>query len=328
MDDFYCSEYFNNKPESSLTTEINKYTKSKIKEAVDAVNVWISKQSNNKKCCQKDCVSKSGSYKKLYAAINKRLGSGDITIIEKDIRDKFKSKICLPKEGQSICTGVETAGFGLNGRFVKWMDKISTQFFGDSIRLGESIHMCGQTIGTDKLGHFFDSGHQMISYRSREGSNIDYAITNTLQAQEGGKYGVSTTGIYSFADYTANIYGQRFYLNLIGPNKLIQCDDSSGVIKYKFKPQKFDWCNYIHEGWNESMNCSAYSFKQISKIQENKAKRGYRCPPDINVCQKIKNKMRIDFSLSKSAENKLINCDEPRLTTIELKFLDKYRKDN
>jgi len=327
VDDFYCSKYFKENPKITLTKEINDYTRSKIQETVDAVNKWMLTQKNNKKCCTVDCNSKSGSYRKIFDGINKRLGGGTYTHIEDHIEKTYASKLCLPSKEDSICNGVDPAGIGAKGGLVKTIDKITSLFSSNNLRIGESVNMCGQTLGLDKLGHFFDSGHQMIVYHTKGSRNIDFAIKETLRAQEGGDYGVGTTGVYSFADYTANVYGQSFYLDLIGKNALIQCDDSSGVIKYKLNRKKFDWCDYIHEGWNESINCSSYSFKQISRIEENKARKGYKCLNDKKRCSKIKERLSKDFYLNDSAANKLLNCEDPRLTTIELKFLDKYRSD-
>jgi RHS repeat-associated protein len=91
-------------------------------------------------------------------------------------------------------------------------------------------------IGTDKLGHFFAQGYQMLErYFEKGGGEAGRAAAEELShEQEMGIFGLDSTGVYSFADREANSQGMQFYLDLIADPFM-----------------KFDVANYASRYWNE-----------------------------------------------------------------------------
>ena len=65
-------------------------------------------------------------------------------------------------------------------------------------------------IGTDKLGHFFAQGYEYFEKAVLEGKGVDAAVAYGKSTEEG-KYGLGTTGVYSYADLEANKAGYNFY---------------------------------------------------------------------------------------------------------------------
>lgn len=70
----------------------------------------------------------------------------------------------------------------------------------------------------DKIGHFFAEGWAYFERTRDEGESLAQAM-QWGSRQEAGKLGYATTGIYSFADLTANFNGWRFW------NEILQSED-------------------------------------------------------------------------------------------------------
>ena len=76
--------------------------------------------------------------------------------------------------------------------------------------LSDVVNINGHLIGLDKIGHFFAEGWQYFELTEFENQNIEQAL-DWGKRQEAGKFGYSTTGIFSFADLIANFNGWRFW---------------------------------------------------------------------------------------------------------------------
>jgi hypothetical protein len=98
----------------------------------------------------------------------------------------------------------------------------------------------GNCIGSDKLGHFFQQGHEYYTESHRSGGSVATGIAGG-QAQESGGYGLRTTGVYSNADLEANRKGLDFYNDLAASSSLV-----------------FDIANYINSNWSEVNNPNYY----------------------------------------------------------------------
>ncbi len=86
-----------------------------------------------------------------------------------------------------------------------------------------TIHTYGVHMGTDKLGHFFQQGHEYYrlylrheAQKMNEADNLAAVIKHGVK-QEQGIYGRFASGIYSNADLAADYAGLKFYLNLTRP---------------------------------------------------------------------------------------------------------------
>ncbi len=141
--------------------------------------------------------------------------------------------------------------------------------------LGTLLNMGGQCIGSDKLGHFFQQGRDYFTISVAQGHGDVYAegfgrwlegqppTDPAIQAwldqmgQDGwpgfdrlnlnatfyrGVFGLSTTGVFSPADLTANRAGMEFY-------KRVHASPAT----------RFSHQAYINGQWNEQVNPSCYS---------------------------------------------------------------------
>lgn len=106
--------------------------------------------------------------------------------------------------------------------------------------LNPTMKVNGVCIGSDKLGHFFQQGHEYYEESHRSGGSVATAIAGG-QGQESGGYGLSTTGVYSNADLEANRKGLDFYNDLAA---------SPGM--------SFDIATYINANWSEVNNPNFY----------------------------------------------------------------------
>lgn len=151
--------------------------------------------------------------------------------------------------------------------------------------LSDIVNVNGYLIGLDKIGHFFSEGWQYFVLTNDEKQGIEEALA-WGKRQESGKFGYSTTGIFSFADLTANFNGWRFWNKVL----LKQDDPLKGAIANFFnrpyvscriqildsiKNRKlvraweydaaFDLSDYIDGAWDEGNNCNSYETPLIEQ---------------------------------------------------------------
>jgi hypothetical protein len=144
--------------------------------------------------------------------------------------------------------------------------------------LSDVVNINGFLIGLDKIGHFFAQGWQYFELTQNENYSIEQAL-EWGKEQEAGKFGYSTTGIFSFADLVANFNGWRFWnkvlLNEDDPLKgllanffnrpYITCDiqiissiKNRKIVKAWEYNSRFDLSDYIDGSWDEGNNCNSY----------------------------------------------------------------------
>ncbi len=149
--------------------------------------------------------------------------------------------------------------------------------------LGLSIMLNGEIIGTDKLGHFFDQGYALYE------SYLKYGTLNKgmkySDSTEQGIYGLTMTGIESFADKVANHQGLIFWGNLIDRGYAYQkiatfrCKNNIFVWKHKF-----NWADYVDGAWDESINCNRYTGDMEKKVLKRINELGMSCPVGPQKC--------------------------------------------
>lgn len=152
-------------------------------------------------------------------------------------------------------------------------------------KLSDVVNINDHLIGLDKLGHFFAEGWQYFELSEYKVANMDQALI-WGQEQEEGKFGYTTTGIFSYADLVANFNGWRFW------NKVLLSDDDplKGLVANLFnrpyvscdiqvfssiKNRKvvrawevntdFDLADYIDGAWDEGNNLCSYADATIEK---------------------------------------------------------------
>ncbi len=122
-------------------------------------------------------------------------------------------------------------------------------------------------IGSDKLGHFFQQGHEY--YRMHKEGKTEGEVEKYGHDLEIGTYGLGYndifgSGVYSSADLEANRTGYQFYKDLEKDINLI-----------------FDIGNYINSNWNEENNLNAYHPEIAPVVWENLLRGSWRGKLDI-----------------------------------------------
>lgn len=144
-----------------------------------------------------------------------------------------------------------------------------------SERIAAIIKLNGIEVGSDKLGHFFTEGRSYFEVTRHLQDGIQAGLLFGAWS-ESLYFGAQTTGVFSYADLTANFNGLRFWNRILAqqPDPLtqrpvepyIQCEDKRWVLK-----THFSWQGYVDSGWNESVNCSAFRTQQLlQKVLDNK----------------------------------------------------------
>lgn len=152
--------------------------------------------------------------------------------------------------------------------------------------LGSSIRVGDLYIGTDKLGHFLDTGYQYYKEYKAGGESLERAIA-WGQGTEKGKYGYGVSGIYSYADLASNYEGLRFWLSFV--------DEASDIEPYVScenglwtRVRKFDLNEYISAAWDEGYNCNDYLAASANeKVKKAISSLGFSCPIDTAKCDEF-----------------------------------------
>jgi hypothetical protein len=153
--------------------------------------------------------------------------------------------------------------------------------------LNPHVRVHGIYIGTDKIGHFFQEGMRNYIARSMGERAI---LKRSISAWEGSETGMSTTGVLSYADLAANFSGQLYWENVWrSSNAYFVCDPKTN--RWQRTDRNFSFRDYIHNGWDEGINCNEYSpeknpqiNKRISALEAKNPKQKFSCPVDETAC--------------------------------------------
>jgi hypothetical protein len=187
---------------------------------------------------------------------------------------------------------------------------------GFSLRLKELsdvVNLDGQLVGLDKLGHFFAQGWQYFEMTAFDDKTL-YDALAWGQDREAGRYGYTTTGIFSYADLAANLEGWRFwtrvrslqddplkgfFANLL-QRPYVGCDiqivDSIRNLKivraWEYNVS-FDLSDYVDGAWDEANNCNSYAdplieAKVVARIEQ--VSPGFVCPLNRRACAEARDR--------------------------------------
>ncbi|HEY2325329.1 MAG TPA: DUF4157 domain-containing protein [Thermoanaerobaculia bacterium] len=170
-------------------------------------------------------------------AIPRLAGSSPIGPIESFIEGLGATKAEIPP---SSLAGTKYSGVDAVNKFYK------LHTLGVAHVVGSHSLIHGICVGADKVGHFFQQGldYARVVASSKATSNA----TKVAEAESAGRaleiglQGLSSTGVYSNADQSANRAGLDFWADLVADHT-----------KYKFAIK-----NYITAKWNEQSNPSFY----------------------------------------------------------------------
>ena len=137
--------------------------------------------------------------------------------------------------------------------------------------LSPTVNLFGVYLGLDKVGHFFQQGHQYYeAYRKAERAGGDPAeclrrAVAVGVGQEDGFFGLLTVGVYSNADLASNYAGLKFFLNLTRPvvvnGRRLPPILAKRQELWEINPElPTDFLRpYVTDHWNEAVNPNLYT---------------------------------------------------------------------
>lgn len=189
------------------------------------------------------------------------------------------------------------------------------------LALSPLIKIGDQAIGIDKFEHMFGMGYDYFKKHYNKNRN-EKLVLNYGGAMEktilGGN--VFATGVFSYADLSANFNGMRFWNHMLqkqddilgadqnlGP--YVICQDNKWAVNEK---NPIDFKNYIDASMDESINCSKFAgTKAIKKFKAAVVRRGFTnsqgkaaCPIEPEKLVEMKEKYK-----NSGVVNKIINSD-------------------
>ncbi len=157
-------------------------------------------------------------------------------------------------------TAVEDWAAGLPSTKVSLPAQSATKYSGVNYRiwmnpffpiLNPTMKVKGICIGSDKLGHFFQQGHDYYTEAHSAGGSV--ATAEALgQSTEASGFGLATTGVYSNADLEANRRGLDFYNTLAASPSM-----------------SFDISSYVNANWSEVNNPNYYESSVGTTVWQN-----------------------------------------------------------
>ena len=185
---------------------------------------------------------------------------------------QLKWQLARPVVGQLETFAEESAH--ISKRRVPFLKSIYQDFFWQespslvlSQRMAAIIKINNVEIGTDKLGHFFTEGLSYFDLTNKLTADINLGL-HFGRWTESLYFGAQTTGVFSYADLTANFNGLRYWNKILAKQQdplthqtvtpYISCQDKKWVVSegFSFEP-------YIDLAWNEQINCSLYRNQQL-----------------------------------------------------------------
>ena len=169
--------------------------------------------------------------------------------------------------------------------------------------LSAVVRLDDHVVGVDKIGHFLVEGWKYFEIAYLDGEGIEAAI-HWGERAERTYFGFLTTGIYSYADLSANFDGMRFWLRLLGQQKdplkkgflfnrsYIKCSKRFWSREPYWRVRRsVDLGDFANGAWDEGTNCDRYRDQEIAaairrRVEEREDADGenYTCPIDPGRC--------------------------------------------
>lgn len=158
------------------------------------------------------------------------------------------------------------------------------------VGIGRSMRLAGTMVGTDKVGHFFMQGLDYYD-RAKSGKPLDRIL-----AEDHGEDGVwGLTGVYSYADMSANYAGYQFWNSLIrGDQRYFKCVYGKGWVKQR----QFTWKDYVNDAWDEGINCSEMQPAVKERVKRRLSQLSMTCPVDPVRCANLNQMEKSQFIVS------------------------------
>ena len=225
-----------------------------------------------------------------------------------DLTRQLRRALSVPFIGHAIAEDLNDAD-DLDTRRVAFRDSIYRDlgvFDAISVHLKDLsavIRLGDDLVGVDKIGHFFVQGWTYFEIAYLKGDGIEAAMDWGERAERT-YFGLYTTGIYSYADLSANFEGMRFWLRLLGPepdplDRGWRFNRPAVTCGKRFWTREPYWrirrkprlSRYVSGAWDEGVNCSRYRNPEIEalvadRIAEREAAdaASYACPIRPDAC--------------------------------------------
>lgn len=136
------------------------------------------------------------------------------------------------------------------------------------LALGPIIKINGHVIGTDKIEHMFGMGFIYFKKHYLNGQPLTKVLKNGIFKEKTALGGnIVATGVFSYADLSANFNGMRFWNHILQKNDdilgaqfnlgpYVTCANNQWV-----QEKEIDFSQYIDESMDESVNCSKFASK-------------------------------------------------------------------
>ncbi len=250
VDQFTDREHF-----VDVTKKINSSVNDKIFSITDSLN---SENGQNEKCDKE----------RLYNTMEDVLDTEPASIIEKEI---YNSKTFIgqifSREKRVMAIPFEKSIYANITSEINFFTARGYSCCSAIVKIGNSL------VGTDKISHFFTHGKLYFDryVKAKQGLGttdieaekkaIDLALLVGEEKEEG-EWGKWSTGISSYGDRAANFGGFVFWRDVIDSgNPIIKCKNGKWEIA-----RKFNFSDYVTDGWDEAINCSSYQDAKFAKV--------------------------------------------------------------
>lgn len=223
----------------------------------------------------------------LYKALRRSLG-GAFFLVGHSIASQLREDRELPRSMTRLQQSVYRDLPVLSGVSMQLADLMPT------------VRAAGHEVGLDKFGHFFAQGWAYFEMADLDGEGLAEALA-WGGSTERWKYGLLTTGIYSYADLVANFNGLRFWRRVLGRQgdplgaggqPYVSCEDGQWVGE-----AQLDLVEYLDAGWDEGNNCPRLSSEanthrhqwRLWQLQARHLRR-FQCPIDPPACRALVDK--------------------------------------
>lgn len=145
-------------------------------------------------------------------------------------------------------------------------------------QLGFLLKIGDLYIGSDKFGHFFDTGYEYFRKSSLNDAMAYGEMTERTY------YGLLTTSVYSYGDLAANLDGYAFWKRLTGgEDAYVTCHNKTWR-----QQNKFTFSEYVNSAWDEGINCNYYRNNHVSlSVDARIMELGMSCPIVPGHCKEM-----------------------------------------
>lgn len=174
------------------------------------------------------------------------------------------------------------------------------------LALGPLVRMNDVVIGTDKLEHLFGRGFSYFTNYYLKGKSLKRTLKSGVFGEKtiygGNKI---ATGVFSYADLSANFNGMRFWNHMLQKREDVMGDNFGPYIicsngKGWEQVKEIDFTHYFDASHDEAINCSKFPTKKTAKkyanvVKELAAEKTHfvgieGCPIDPNALEAMKQK--------------------------------------